>query len=188
MKECILKIPSFIKILPKLSLSESLGWDFIASPFSLLIWNFPPSNCNKPSDSIAVFLAFIIYSPSDFSNIIEACFPPLIMLLHSPFKVKISLFSMETVLFWLTFITAHSPVVVFLSSKSFNTVFSRLIILTSFEFLVTIIGEFFLEDKFKFCKYKVTELAETTIFPSSDSPEAINSPDFWITAVFPFLV
>ena len=123
-------------------------------------------------------MAFIIYSPSPFSKTIEACFPPLIMLLHSPFKVRTSLFSMETVLFWPTFITAHSPDVVFLSSKSFNSVFSRLIIFTSFEFLVTIIGAFFLEDKFKFCKYKVTELAVTIIFPSSDSPEAMNSPDF----------
>ena len=174
--------------MPRLSLSSSFGWDFIASPFSLVIVNFPPSNCNKPSDSIAVFLVFIIYSPSAFSNIIEACFPPLIILLHTPFNVRISWFSMETVLFWPTFITAHSPVVVCLSSKSFNSVFSRLIIFTSFEFLVTIIGAFFLEDKTKFRKYKVTELAVITILPSSHSPKATNSPDFWITAVCPFIV
>ena len=151
-----------------------------------MIVNFPPSNCNKPSDSIAVFLAFIIYSPSDFSKTIEAFFPPLIMLLHTPFKVRTSWFSIETVLFWPTFITAHSPVVVFLSSKSFNTVFSTLIILTSFVFLVTIIGAFSFEVKSKFCKYKVTELAVITIFPT-DSPKATNSPDFLITAVCPFI-
>ena len=66
LKHWILKFPSFTKIFPKLSKSESSGVDFIASPFSLDIINIPPLNSNKPSDSIAVFLALIIYSPKDY--------------------------------------------------------------------------------------------------------------------------
>ena len=85
-------------------------------------------------------------------------------------------------------ITAHSPVVVFLFSKSFNVVFSILAILISFKFLVTIIGEFFLEDKYKFCKYNVTESDLTIIFPSSDSPDTRKTPGFWITTAVSFLI
>ena len=71
LKHCILKVPSFIIIFPKLSESRSSGEDLMASPYSLIIVKIPPLNSNKPSEDIAVLYELIIYSPSDFSKVID---------------------------------------------------------------------------------------------------------------------
>ena len=142
----------------------------IASPLSLFIINFPPLNSNKPSESIAALLELIIYCPSEASKIRVVLLPPFIASLQNPFISKISSFLKETILFFFIFMTAHSPSVNVLFSKSFNVVFPKFIILTSFKLLVIIIGAFFSEVKNKSCKNNVTELDLITMFPSSDSP------------------
>ena len=102
--------------------------------------NTPPLNSNEPSEEIPVLLALMIYSPFDFLNTSEVWLPPLIIFLHTPFNVKVSLFSKVTVLFFLTLIAAHSPVVDKGSSKSFNVDFCMVTILTLSSPLLTIIG------------------------------------------------
>jgi hypothetical protein len=114
----------------------------------------------------------MIYSPFDFLNTSEVWLPPLIIFLHIPFNVKVSLFSKVTVLFFLTLIAAHSPVVDKGSSKSFNVDFCKVTILTFSNPLLTIIGAVVFEVKSKFCKYKLTELDLITMFASSDFPWA----------------
>ena len=66
--------------------------------------------------------------------------------------------------------TAHSPVVVVCSSKSWRVTEPKDIILTLSKFLLTIIGEVVLEVKSKFCKFRSTEATLIIIFPSDAVP------------------
>ena len=62
--------------------------DLIASPYLLIIVYVPRLNSNEPSEEIPVLFAVILYSPLEFSKIIEASSPPLIIFLQFPFNVK----------------------------------------------------------------------------------------------------
>ena len=84
----------------------------MASPLLLTIVYFPRLNSIYPSEDIAALFAVILYSPFEFSKISEASAPPLIIFLQSPYKVNNPWFSKDTVLFFLTLTTAHSPEVV----------------------------------------------------------------------------
>ena len=61
--DSILKVPSFIIIFPKLTVSSSSGDDFIPSPVSVFIVNIPPLKVNKPSEEIPFWYPIPIYSP-----------------------------------------------------------------------------------------------------------------------------
>ena len=54
--------------------------------------------------------------------------------------------------------------------QTLNSVFLIFTICISLKLLLTVIGDVFFEDNFKFSKYNVTELELIIIFLSSDSP------------------
>ena len=96
--------------------------------------------------------------------------PPLIIFLQFPFNLKSFWFLKVTWLVFLTFITAHSPVVVDESSRLLSITFSIEIIFIFFKLLLIIIGAVVYEVKFKFCKYKFTEATLILTLPSNDVP------------------
>lgn len=66
---------------PKLAVSVTLKEDFITSLFLIIIEYLPRLNSNEPSDEFAVLSAVILYTPLEFTKIIETSSPPLITFL-----------------------------------------------------------------------------------------------------------
>ena len=73
-------------------------------------------------------------------------------------------------------------------SLSVKITFAKDVIVISFNLLLIIIGEVIFEVRFKFSKYKLTELVLTITFPSVDFPVIKNEPAVIIVAIVPLIL